>query len=118
MTSAEEEKRAKAGQRKLVVLNTANRVFCKVQQVINRDKYAQQMYTFYEISTGPNEYLNVMIGMPDQKDASRPHHNIMHRWSVQLLLDLAGNADTIIEQKVLQLMQSLFAAAHGVTDDE
>lgn len=108
----------KRGKRKLVVINTANRVFCKVQEVINRDKYARDFTTFYCISTGPNEYIELIIGTTNKQDATAPDCKVMHRWPVQLLLDLVGDADRIIEMKVLQLMQNLFAAAHGVTDDE
>jgi hypothetical protein len=108
----------KRGKRKIVVLNTANRVFCKVQEVINRDKYARTFTTFYSIATGPNEYIEVIIETPDVANPLAPHHRVMHRWPVQLLLDLVGDADRIIEMKVLQLLQNLFAAANGVTDDE
>lgn len=113
-----EELPRNSAQRKIVVLNVANRVFCKVQQVIDRDKYARQMSTFYCISTGPNEYIEVLISAVDADNPAGDAKQIMHRWPVQLLLDLAGNADTIIENKVLSLLQSLFAAANGVPDDE
>jgi hypothetical protein len=108
----------KRGKRKIVVLNTANRVFCKVQEVINRDKYARDFITFYSIATGPSEHIEVIIETPNRSDPIAPHHRVMHRWSVQLLLDLMGDADRIIESKVLQLMQHLFAASHGVADNE
>lgn len=116
--AAHEEQRRNSGQRKIVILNVANRVFCRVQQVVDRDKYSKDMRTQYHIGTGPREYLRVTISMPDQFDDTLPRAEVTHQWEPQLLLDLAGDADRIIEQKTLQLMQKVFAAAHGVPDDD
>ena len=89
-----------------------------MQQVINRDKYAHLVYAMYEISTGPHEYVRVMIGMPNLEDRVKADIMQSFMWDVQVLLDLAGEADKIIENKTLAIMQNVFAEAHGGLPDD
>lgn len=88
--------------RGIIALNVANRVACYVQQIVERDKYSARFTTFHSVSITPAPSYELLLDCENGK-------RVMHRWDIQMLLDLREGWQAPIERKVLSMMQEVFA---------
>ena len=102
------------GNRKIVCLNVGNRLAVHVQTVINRDQYAKRVYSFYEISTGPNEYFRVILGA-QSRVSNKPDAKQMFTLDIQTMLDMRMDAEMYVEQRTLKALRELFEEVEKAT---
>lgn len=88
--------------RGIIALNVANRVACYVQQIVERDKYSSRFTVFHSVSITPKPSYELMLDCEGGK-------RVMHRWDIQMLLDLREAWQAPVERKVLFMMQDAFA---------